>query len=105
MKLSKPTITTQSHITNYVSRPLTKRDKPYFETLLLRMQVSNGLPFTFFENQEIKDVFTFIAPALKLPSRKRMSDQILPHATKTLRQSIMKSAQDDKIGVTVACDG
>jgi hypothetical protein len=35
------------------------------------MQVSNGLPFTFFENQETKDVFTFIAPALKLPSRKK----------------------------------
>ena len=69
------------------------------------MQVSNGLPFTFFENQETKDVFTFIASALKLPSQKRMSDRILPHSTNMLTQSIIKSAQDDKIGVTVACDG
>ena len=58
---SRSVITTQPLITNYISRPLTKRDKPYFETLLLRMQVSNGLPFTFFENQETKDVFAFIA--------------------------------------------
>ena len=108
VKLSEPSrsaITTQPLITNYMSRPLTKRDKPYFETLLLRMQVSNGLPFTFFENQETKDVFAFIAPALKLPSRKRMSNRILPHATKILNQSIMTTAQDDKIGVTAACDG
>ena len=84
---------------------MTKRDKPYFETLLLRMQVSNGLPFTFFENQETKDVFAFIAPALKLPSRKRMSNRILPHATKILKQSIMTTAQEDEIGVTAACDG
>ena len=69
------------------------------------MQVSNGLPFTFFENQETKDVFAFIALALKLPSRKRMSDQVLSHSTKMLTKSITKSAQDDKIGVTVACDG
>src|SRR5947208_939965 len=92
---SKSIVKTQSSITNYVSRPLTKRDKPYFETLLLRMQVSNGLPFTFFENQETKDVFTFIAPALKLPSRKRMSNKILSTSTKMLRRSIIKSAQND----------
>jgi len=68
------------------------------------MQVSNGLPFTFFENQETKDVFAFIAPALKLPSRKRMSDQVLPQSTKILTQSIKKIAQNDKIGVTAAFD-
>jgi hypothetical protein len=66
------------------------------------MQVSNGLPFTFFENQETKDVFAFIALALKLPSQKRMSDQVLSHSTKMLTKSITKSAQDDKIGVIVA---
>jgi len=56
------------------------------------MQISNGLPFIFFENQETKDVFAFIAPALKLPSRKRMSDQVLSQSTKILTQSIKKIA-------------
>jgi len=69
------------------------------------MQISNGLPFIFFENQETKDVFAFIAPALKLPSRKRMSDQVLPQSTKILTQSIKKIAQNDKIGITAAFDG
>jgi hypothetical protein len=69
------------------------------------MLVSNGLAFTFFENQETKDVFTFIAPALKLPSRKAISDRILSKSTKVLTQSIIKIAQEDKIGVTAAFDG
>ncbi len=69
------------------------------------MAVSNGLPFTFFENQETKEVFAFIAPALKLPGRRRMSDKILPNSTKILMQSITKTAQNDKIGVTAAFDG
>jgi hypothetical protein len=34
-----------------------------------------------------------------------MSNKILPRATKILEQLITKRAQDDKIGVTVACDG
>jgi len=78
---------------------------PYFETLLLRMAVSNGLSFTFFENQETREVFTFIAPALKLPGRRRMSDRILPRSTKMLTRSITKIAQDDKSEVTAAFDG
>lgn len=69
------------------------------------MAVSNGLAFTFFENQETREVFAFIAPALKLPGRRRMSDNILPKSTKMLTRSITKIAQDDKIGVTAACDG
>ncbi|RHZ50422.1 hypothetical protein Glove_499g7 [Diversispora epigaea] len=100
----RSTTKTQSRITNYVSRSLSKKDVPYFEILLLQMLVSNGLAFTFFENQETKDVFTFIAPALKLPSRKAMSDRILSKSTKVLTQSIIKIAQEDKIGVTAAFD-
>jgi len=69
------------------------------------MSVSNGLSFTFFENQETKDVFEFIATALKLPSWKRMNDRILSKSTKMLTESITKMAQNDKIGVTAAFDG
>jgi hypothetical protein len=69
------------------------------------MLVSNGLAFTFLENQETKDLFAFIAPALKLPGRRKMSDKILPKSTKILTKSIVKIAQEDKIGVTAAFDG
>lgn len=69
------------------------------------MLVSNGLAFSFLENQETIDVFSFIAPALKLPSRQAMSNRILPKSTKQLTKLIEKSAQNDTIGVTAAFDG
>ncbi len=57
--------------------------------------------FTFFENQETKEDFAFIAPALKLPGWWKMSDNILSKFTKLLTKSIIKVAQNDKIRVTV----
>jgi len=57
------------------------------------------------ENQETKDVFSFIAPALKLPGRKAISDRILPQSSQELSLSVIKQAQEDKIGITAACDG
>ena len=69
------------------------------------MIVSNGLPFSFLENEETKALFYFISPALKLPGRRAMSDRILPHSTKLLIQDITKMAQEDNIGLTAAFDG
>ena len=40
-------------------------DMTLFEILLLRLIVSNGLPFTFVENEEIIAIFQFIAPEYK----------------------------------------
>jgi hypothetical protein len=69
------------------------------------MIVSNGLPFTFLENKETQDVFKFIAPALKLPRRKAISDRILPDSASQLKKSILEVASNDKIGVIAAFDG
>ncbi|RHZ89711.1 hypothetical protein Glove_12g20 [Diversispora epigaea] len=81
-----------------------KENKEPLRSTTKTQSLSNGLAFTFFENQETKDVFTFIAPALKLPSRKVMSDRILSKSTKVLTQSIIKIVQENKIGVTAAFD-
>lgn len=64
---SASTTTKQTFLTDYMSRPLSKQDESHFENLTLRMIVSNGLPFSFMENKETQDLFSFIAPALKLP--------------------------------------
>ncbi|CAG8671688.1 9194_t:CDS:2, partial [Ambispora gerdemannii] len=95
----------QSSLMGYLSRPLSNKDLLHFENLILRIIVSNGLPFKFMENQETKDVFSFIAPALKLPGRKAISDRILPQSSQELLLSVIKRAQEDKIGITAACDG
>ena len=68
-----------------------KKNNSYLEILLLRMSVSNGLSFSFLENQETIDVFNFISPAIKLPGRQAMSNQILPQSTKLLTESIIQS--------------
>ena len=95
----------QISLANYVSRPLSIKDNQHFENLVLLMMVSNGLPFTFMENKEIQDVFNFIAPALKLPGRRAISDRILPNSANELTKSILQVASNDKIGVTAAFNG
>jgi hypothetical protein len=102
---STSTAIKQTTLNTFVSRPLSNKDIPHFENLVLLMVVSNGLPFTFLENKETQDVFKFIAPALKLPGRKAISDRILPDSASQLKKSILEVASNDKIGVTAAFDG
>ena len=105
---SKPTpskVKRQAPVNNYIIRQLSDKDNQHFENLILRMIVSNGLPFTFMENQETQDVFNFIMPTLKLPNRRAISDQILSKASTTLTENISQRVRADKIGVTAAFDG
>ncbi len=102
---SASTTTKQTFLTGYMSRPLLKQDESHFENLTLRMIVSNGLPFSFMENKETQDLFSFIAPALKLPGRRAISDRILPKSANQLTETILQVASNDKIGVTAAFDG
>ena len=95
----------QTSLTGYTSRSLSNKDKLHFENLILRMIVSNGLSFTFMENQETQDVFDYVAPSLKLPNRRAISDRILPTYSEKLAEEILQHARADKIGVTAAFDG
>jgi hypothetical protein len=95
----------QTNLSVYVSRPLSNKDELHFENLVLRMMVSNGLSFTFLENNETREVFRFIAPALKLPGRHAISNRILSKSAKNLTESIIEQAKADVIGVTAAFDG
>jgi hypothetical protein len=54
--------------------------------------VSNGLSFTFLENKETQDVFRYIAPTLKLPGRKAISDHVLSKSANQLTESIVAQA-------------
>ncbi|CAG8471166.1 10200_t:CDS:2 [Cetraspora pellucida] len=59
----------QKSITSFVLHSMFSKDKEHLENLILHIIVSNSLSFTFMKNQEIQDVFNYIAPALKLPNR------------------------------------
>ncbi|CAG8544456.1 4713_t:CDS:2 [Racocetra persica] len=42
----------QTSLHNYYRRPMSQKDIPTFETLVIRMCISNGLLFSFIENEE-----------------------------------------------------
>lgn len=84
---------------------MSTNDVPRFEKLFLRMTVSNGLPFSFVENEETKALFEFVAPGLTLPNRKAIGGRILKSTAESLQQDIVKLAANDKDGVTATFDG
>jgi|SRR5581483_4578225 len=102
---STSAVTKQTNLSGFVSWPLSNKDNFHFENLLLLMMVSNGLSFSFLENKETHDLFQFIAPALKLPGRKAISNRILSKSANQLSASIVEQAKSDAIGVTAAFDG
>jgi hypothetical protein len=95
----------QQNLTSYYRRQMSTNDVPRFEQLFLRMSVSNGLPFSFVENEETKALFEFIAPGLTLPNRKAIGGRILKNTAKSLQENIIKTAENDKNGVTATFDG
>ena len=69
------------------------------------MIISNGLPFTFIENEDTIAVFQFISPGIELPKRKAISGKILTDCSQTLQENIIKIAKNDQYGVTATFDG
>src|SRR5688572_3873684 len=84
---------------------MSTNDVPRFKRLFIRMTVSNGLPFSFVENEETKALFEFITPGLILPNRKAIGDRILNNTTESFQQDIVKLAANDKDEVTAAFNG
>lgn len=92
-------------MTNYVSRPLSAQDVPHFCNLFFNMIISNGLPFSFSENPETRELFKFCVPAVKLPAAKTLSGPVLKNASIDLVKKNIATAQKDSDGVTAAFDG
>lgn len=84
---------------------MSTKDTPTFEALMVKMCVSNGLPFSFVKNEETQAVFSFIAPGLKLPSRKKLGGKLLLNTSETFQENVLKIAQSDENGLTATFDG
>lgn len=95
----------QSTLTKWCNRPLSSKDAPTFETLTIKMCISNGLPFSFVENEETQALFNFIAPSLKLPSRKKLGGKLLLKTSENFQENVLKIAQSDENGLTATFDG
>jgi len=95
----------QYAISNFLCRPLSANDQLRFEQLLLRMIVSNALPFTFVENEDTIAMFEFLIPGLKLPKCKVIGSKVLMKSVQLLQENIIKTARSDTDGVTATFDG
>ncbi|CAG8791821.1 42223_t:CDS:2 [Gigaspora margarita] len=89
----------------YLLWPLEEDQQKNFEQLLLKATVSCGWAFSWIENPEVKALFEFLFPLVKLPSRKLLSGQILAEYAKNTTESIKETAQNETNGVTLAYDG
>ncbi|CAG8695930.1 23234_t:CDS:2, partial [Cetraspora pellucida] len=67
----------------YFQKPLSSKQKEKLEQLLLKATISCGWAFSWVNNPEIKELFYYVNPAIKLPNH----------------------IQTDKLGVTLMYDG
>ncbi|CAB5381510.1 unnamed protein product [Rhizophagus irregularis] len=95
----------QTTLTSFYRRPMSSKDTPTFEALVVKMCISNGLPFSFVENEETQAVFNFVAPGLKLPNRKKLGGKLLLNTSDNFQKNILKIAQSDEFGLTATFDG
>ncbi|CAG8456444.1 5232_t:CDS:2 [Dentiscutata heterogama] len=58
----------------YFQKPLSSKQKEKLEQLLLKATVSCGWAFTWVDNPEIKELFYYINPTIKLPNRQTLSE-------------------------------
>jgi hypothetical protein len=99
------TSTTSQSISKWCNRPLSSKDTSVFESLIIKMCISNGLPFSFVENEETQAVFNFIASGLKLPNRKKLSGKLLLKTSENFQENILKITQSDENGLTATFGG
>ena len=57
------------------------------------------------ENKEVQELFYFLNPALKLPSRKTLGGRILNAESKDLQIEMVQKLKADSVGVTLTFDG
>ncbi|CAG8849342.1 6568_t:CDS:1, partial [Gigaspora margarita] len=62
----------QVSLYNYYRRPISQKDIPIFKILVIRMCISNSLPFSFVEIEKTQAVFDFVVSNYKLPTQKRI---------------------------------
>jgi len=102
---SSSIIKRKKNIESNLIRPLTKKETPKFERLLLNMSVANGFPFQWVDHPATLEFFQFLNPFLVLPKRKALSNRILNRETENLNVLRDEKLKNDKIGVVLAFDG
>ncbi|CAB4401332.1 unnamed protein product [Rhizophagus irregularis] len=97
----------QSSITKYAVRELSKPEIPKFNDFLIRMTVSNGWAFQWINDPVTRAFFYWLNPKLKLPDRKQLAGPILEQAIENI-ENIRKEKLNqvhEQAGITLSFDG
>ncbi|CAG8477493.1 10153_t:CDS:2 [Racocetra persica] len=89
---------------HYYFRSLNEEQQKHFEQLILKATVLCSWAFSWVENPEIKTLFEFVHPLIKLPSRKNLSGQILFESTQKITKSIKEIVQNNKNKIILVYD-
>lgn len=95
---------------SFADRALNEAQSAQFQQLLLEMTVSMALPFRWIERAEARRVFQFLRPAIlpSLPSRRQLSDVILPQRAAIARENSLREISEQRergVHIGLSCDG
>jgi len=96
--------TNNYNIERFMIRTPTKSEESILEDHLLRITVSNGFAFKWIESEEVKSLFRWLNPNIRLPNRKALSGRILDNATLKHNNWMEEQASNSEHGVTIALD-
>lgn len=86
-------------------QPLTPQEQKKFEQHCLKGTVSANLPFSCWDDNEFRQTFLSLRPAVQLPSRKTMSTRILNEGAAVAWEQLSKILRDsDGRPAAVACE-
>ncbi|KAJ3497528.1 hypothetical protein NLJ89_g10338 [Agrocybe chaxingu] len=103
--LGKRMLSSQSSLSNLrePQEPWDEESQKTFETFLARITASGDFPLSWVTNPEFVSFCQKYIPDARLPSRKVLTNRILPRALKDVRAGIMAKAFGGL--ATVQCDG
>ena len=83
--------------------PWTAARQAHFEAQLMHLTASAGLPLSWVENSEWLSFCTEFIPSAKSPSRKVLTQQVLPHTLTEFQSQAKQRAAGHN--ATALCDG
>ncbi|KAE9388778.1 hypothetical protein BT96DRAFT_773704, partial [Gymnopus androsaceus JB14] len=76
-----------------------------FEEQITRLTASGGFSLSWVENLEFHSLIQEFMPSAKIPSRKVLTNRLLPKVAQSFRENAQLDAQANSANVTAQCDG
>ncbi|XP_039298299.1 E3 SUMO-protein ligase ZBED1-like [Nilaparvata lugens] len=96
----------QSSLTDFITiaKPMSVKRSQAIDIQLLKMICKEYHPFSLVEDREFKEFVTMLNPSYKLPSRKTLSESLLPQLYSNLVADVKKKLADS-LAVALTTDG